>query len=119
MALSPNGHGGSLKALIDSGSVADMAERSRAAFLFSGRQPFGQCRQPAPDRVARPAAFGHVQSLLTKTGPFEKLGNFVSIGDRVTIIEYSDLPEEKALKSDVEGRIKYRAGSPAIQRFSP
>ena len=51
---------------------------------------------------------------LTKTGPFEKLGNFVSIGDRVAIIEYSDLPEEKALEKDGKGRIKYRAGSPAI-----
>ncbi|MFP6892720.1 MAG: hypothetical protein VCA18_03145, partial [Opitutales bacterium] len=51
---------------------------------------------------------------LTKTGPFEKLGNFVSIGDRVTIIEYSDLPEEKALEKEADGRIRYRAGSPAI-----
>ena len=51
---------------------------------------------------------------LTKTGPFEKLGNFVSIGDRITIIEYSDLPEEKALEKENDGRIKYRAGSPAI-----
>jgi UDP-N-acetylglucosamine/UDP-N-acetylgalactosamine diphosphorylase len=51
---------------------------------------------------------------LTKNGPFEKLGNFVSIGDRVTIIEYSDLPEEKALEKESDGRIKYRAGSPAI-----
>jgi UDP-N-acetylglucosamine/UDP-N-acetylgalactosamine diphosphorylase len=51
---------------------------------------------------------------LTKTGPFEKLGNFVSVGDRITIIEYSDLPEEKALEQELDGRIKYRAGSPAI-----
>ena len=42
------------------------------------------------------------------------MGNFVSIGDRVTIIEYSDLPEEKALETEEDGRIKYRAGSPAI-----
>ena len=51
---------------------------------------------------------------LTKTGPFEKLGNFVSTGDRISIIEYSDLPEEKALEKEEDGRIKYRAGSPAI-----
>ena len=51
---------------------------------------------------------------LTKTGPFEKLGNFVSIGERVSIIEYSDLPEEKALEKDDRGELKYRAGSPAI-----
>ena len=51
---------------------------------------------------------------LTKTGPFEKLGNFVSTGNRISIIEYSDLPEEKALEKEEDGRIKYRAGSPAI-----
>jgi len=51
---------------------------------------------------------------LTKTGPFEKLGNFVMVGDSMNIIEYSDLPEDKALETDSEGRIKYRAGSPAM-----
>jgi UDP-N-acetylglucosamine/UDP-N-acetylgalactosamine diphosphorylase len=36
------------------------------------------------------------------------------VGDSMTIIEYSDLPDEKALETDAEGRIKYRAGSPAM-----
>ena len=51
---------------------------------------------------------------LTKSGPLDKLGSFVMVGDSMTIMEYTELPDEKALETDEGGRIKYRAGSPAI-----
>ena len=115
LALSPNGHGGSLKALIDSGSVADMAERGiEHVSYFQVDNPLVSVVNPLLIGLHDLQRSDMSSRSLTKTGPFEKLGNFVSIGDRVTIIEYSDLPEEKALEKDVEGRIKYRAGSPAI-----
>ncbi len=115
LALSPNGHGGSLKALIDSGSVADMAERGiEQVSYFQVDNPLVSVVNPLLIGLHDLQHSDMSSRSLTKTGPFEKLGNFVSIGDRVTIIEYSDLPEEKALEKDEEGRIKYRAGSPAI-----
>lgn len=115
LALSPNGHGGSLKALIDSGALADMKERGVEHLSYFQVDN-------ALVKVADPLFIGlHVDKAsdmssrsLTKTGPFEKLGNFVMMGDKMTIVEYSDLSEEKALEKDAEGRIKYRAGSPAI-----
>ncbi|NQZ60354.1 MAG: UDPGP type 1 family protein, partial [Lentisphaeraceae bacterium] len=54
---------------------------------------------------------------LTKTGPFEKLGNFVVNGEEMSIIEYSDLPDEKAEEVDANGVLRYRAGSPAMHLF--
>ena len=115
LALSPNGHGGSLKALIDSGSVADMAERGiEHVSYFQVDNPLVSVINPLLIGLHDLQRSDMSSRSLTKTGPFEKLGNFVSIGDRVTIIEYSDLPEGKALEKDAEGRIKYRAGSPAI-----
>ena len=115
LALSPNGHGGSLKALIDSGSVADMAERGiEHVSYFQVDNPLVSVINPLFIGLHDLQQSDMSSRSLTKTGPFEKLGNFVAIGDRVTIIEYSDLPEEKALEKDEEGRIKYRAGSPAI-----
>ncbi len=115
LALSPNGHGGSLKALIDSGSVGDMAERGvEHVSYFQVDNPLVSVVNPLLIGLHDLQHSDMSSRSLTKTGPFEKLGNFVSIGDRVTIIEYSDLPEEKALETDEEGRIKYRAGSPAI-----
>ncbi len=115
LALSPNGHGGSLKALIDSGSVADMAERGiEHVSYFQVDNPLVTVVNPLFIGLHDLQISDMSSRSITKTGPFEKLGNFVSVGDRVTIIEYSDLPEEKALEQDGEGRIKYRAGSPAI-----
>ena len=115
LALSPNGHGGSLKALIDSGSVADMAERGiEHVSYFQVDNPLVSVINPLLIGLHDLQRSDMSSRSLTKTGPFEKLGNFVSIGDRIAIIEYSDLPEEKALEKDEEGRIKYRAGSPAI-----
>lgn len=115
LALSPNGHGGSLKALIDSGSVADMAERGiEHVSYFQVDNPLVSVINPLLIGLHDQQRSDMSSRSLTKTGPFEKLGNFVSIGDRIAIIEYSDLPEEKALEKDEAGRIKYRAGSPAI-----
>jgi len=115
LALSPNGHGGSLKALIDSDSVTDMARRGiEHVSYFQVDNPLVSVINPLLIGLHDLQRSDMSSRSLTKTGPFEKLGNFVSIGDRVTIIEYSDLPEEKALEKDSEGRIKYRAGSPAI-----
>ena len=115
LALSPNGHGGSLKALIDSGSIADMASRDiEHLSYFQVDNPLVSVINPLFIGLHDLQKSDMSNRSLTKTGPFEKLGNFVSIGDRVTIIEYSDLPEEKALEKEGDGRIRYRAGSPAI-----
>ena len=115
LALSPNGHGGSLKALIDSGSIKDMTDREiQHVSYFQVDNPLVSTINPLFIGLHDLQKSDMSSRSLTKTGPFEKLGNFVSIGDRISIIEYSDLPEEKALKKDESGRIKYRAGSPAI-----
>ena len=115
LALSPNGHGGSLKALITSGSIADMAERGiEHVSYFQVDNPLVTILNPLFIGLHDLQNSDMSSRSLTKTGPFEKLGNFVSIGDRISIIEYSDLPEEKALEKEEDGRIKYRAGSPAI-----
>lgn len=115
LALSPNGHGGSLKALIDSGSIKDMADREiHHVSYFQVDNPLVSTINPLFIGLHDLQKSDMSSRSLTKTGPFEKLGNFVSIGDRISIIEYSDLPEEKALEKDESGQIKYRAGSPAI-----
>ena len=115
LALSPNGHGGSLKALIDSGSIADMAQRGiEHVSYFQVDNPLVSIINPLFIGLHDLQTSDMSSRSLTKTGPFEKLGNFVSTGDRISIIEYSDLPEEKALEKEEDGRIKYRAGSPAI-----
>jgi UDP-N-acetylglucosamine/UDP-N-acetylgalactosamine diphosphorylase len=51
---------------------------------------------------------------LTKCGPLEKVGNFCLIDGKVTVIEYSDLPDELAHKKNPDGSLVFSLGSIAI-----
>ena len=119
LALSPNGHGGTLLALRTSGALDRM--KSEGVELLS----YFQVDNPLVP-VVNPLFLGlHAieQSqvsaiMLAKTGPFEKLGNFCVSNGRVMIIEYSDLPEELATRRLEDGSLAFVAGSPAIHVFS-
>jgi UDP-N-acetylglucosamine/UDP-N-acetylgalactosamine diphosphorylase len=47
----------------------------------------------------------------------EKVGNFLLVDDRCSMIEYSDLPEDWAQETDERGQLKFWAGNPAIHLF--
>lgn len=55
--------------------------------------------------------------VIAKDGPKDKLGNFVLIDGRLSMIEYSDLPDELAMAVDADGELRIRAGNPAIHIF--
>jgi UDP-N-acetylglucosamine/UDP-N-acetylgalactosamine diphosphorylase len=49
-----------------------------------------------------------------KTNPYERLGNFCLVDGRLTVIEYSDLPDELAEKRNTDGSLVFKLGSIAI-----
>ena len=51
---------------------------------------------------------------LIKTGPKERVGNFSLVDGKVTVIEYSDLPDELAEKRNPDGTLVFELGSIAI-----
>ena len=115
LSLSPDGHGGTLLALRKSGALDRMkAEGTDIISYFQVDNPLVH--------VVDPLFIGmHIQEnsqmsavMLSKTGPFEKLGNFCVSDNRLQIIEYSDLPEELAQKRNADGTLAFVAGSPAI-----
>jgi UDP-N-acetylglucosamine/UDP-N-acetylgalactosamine diphosphorylase len=115
---SPNGHGGTLKALADSGLLQYLRERGiRDIFYFQVDNPL--------IKVCDPTFLGHhlaaraevSSKVVAKLDAKDKLGNLVLVDGRCTIIEYSDLPEELARQTDAEGRLRIWAGSPAIHLF--
>jgi UDP-N-acetylglucosamine/UDP-N-acetylgalactosamine diphosphorylase len=55
---------------------------------------------------------------LSKTGPLEKVGNFCLADGKVSVIEYSDLPDELALKTNPAGSLLFNLGSIAIHIIS-
>lgn len=116
---SPNGHGGSLKALWDSGTVAWLEERGVDYISYL------QVDNPLV-RVIDPVYIGmHAEQgadmslkLLERTDPDEKLGIWLRADGKPKIIEYSDLPAAEMRATDPDGELKYQGGSIAIHMFS-
>ena len=53
-----------------------------------------------------------------KMDPDERVGVFCSVNGNVEIVEYSDLPSEKASERDNDGQLSYGSGSIALHLFS-
>ncbi|MCA9307192.1 MAG: UTP--glucose-1-phosphate uridylyltransferase [Phycisphaerales bacterium] len=118
IATNPDGHGGSLKALRASGALADMRGRGvRHISYFQIDNPLARAVDPvflglhahAPDSSAQMSS-----KMVAKTEPGEKVGVFATIGGKVGVIEYSDLPGELASRRRADGSLVFNAGNVAI-----
>jgi len=115
IAASPDGHGGSLKALYDSGAIAEMKQKGIEYLSYY------QVDNPLIN-IFDPLFVGlHVMNdaemsskALIKANPLEKIGNFCLIDGKVTVIEYSDLPDEQANRRNPDGSLVFELGSIAI-----
>jgi len=118
IAVNPDGHGGSLRALCESGAIDDMKSRGvRHISFIQIDNPLVRLVDPVFLGLhdSAPDSSGEMSSkMLPKTGPFEKLGNFCRVDGRTSVIEYSDLPDKLAEQRDEEGRLRFGAGSIAI-----
>ncbi len=117
--LSPDGHGGMLAALAQSGSLADMLDRG-IEHVFYGQvdNPLIQVCDPALIGCHIDAGSEMTTQVVRKHDPLQKVGNVVSVDGKVQIIEYSDLPEEYARQTNRDGSLKLWAGSIAVHVFS-
>ena len=119
LALSPDGHGGTLLALRKSGALERMErEGTEIISYFQVDNPLVKMCDPLFIGLHELENSDMSAIMLAKTGPREKLGNFCVSGGRVNIIEYSDLPEELAEKRNPDGSLAFVAGSPAIHMIS-
>ncbi|HET6429439.1 MAG TPA: UDPGP type 1 family protein [Phycisphaerae bacterium] len=119
IAWSPDGHGGSLSALRNSGALDDMARRGvEHISYFQVDNPLVRCVDPLFIGLHAAAGAGMSAKALPKREPTEKVGNFCLADGKVTVIEYSDLPEELAYATNDDGRLRFNAGSIAIHVLS-
>src|SRR5262249_54779952 len=116
--LSPNGHGGTLLALAESGLLDRLRQRGiRQLFYFQVDNP--------RVKIADPGFLGHhlcargevSTKVVDKNSPEDRLGNLVLVNGRCAMIEYSDLPKELGRQTDEAGRLRFRAGNTAIHIF--
>lgn len=117
--LSPNGHGGSLKALLDSGSLAWARERGTDTIsYFQVDNPLVRIGDPVFIGRHLQAAAEMSSKVIEKRDWREKLGVVGRLNGRATVVEYSDLPEESARAEEKTAagktRLRFWAGSIAV-----
>jgi len=115
LALSPDGHGGTVAALAKAGCLADAA--SRGIDLLS----YVQVDNPLVSLCDANLLGHHVMSgsemttqVVRKRFATEKVGNVLMVDGRVQIIEYSDLPDEAAQRCNESGDLMLWAGNIAV-----
>jgi UDP-N-acetylglucosamine/UDP-N-acetylgalactosamine diphosphorylase len=117
--LSPNGHGGTVAALADSGAIEHMRRRGvKHLFYLQVDNPL--CPLADAEFLGyHLLADSELTSMaVAKETPQEKLGNFVAIDRRVQVIEYSDFPADVADARNADGSLKFWAGSIAVHAFA-
>ncbi len=115
IAMSPDGHGGSLRALERSGSL-DLMQREGVDTLsyFQVDNPLVRCIDPAFIGWHLRRGSEMSSKMVPKAYPEEKLGHFCLRRGQLVVIEYSDLPMALQREADASGRLRYLAGSIAI-----
>lgn len=115
---SPDGHGGTVAALDKSGAIDHMRRRGvEQLFYFQVDNPLVPIGDAELIGYHLLAESELTSIAVAKQTPEEKLGNFVMLGDRLHVIEYSDFPDEVAQQTGSDGSLKFWAGSIAIHVF--
>ncbi len=119
LAMSPDGHGGSLRALDRSGAL-DLMDKEGIDILsyFQVDNPLVRGIDPAfiGWHVLRGSEMS--SKMVAKAYAGEKVGHFCTQNGQAVVIEYSDLPKSYQEEIDpVMGGLRYLAGSIAIHVF--
>jgi UDP-N-acetylglucosamine/UDP-N-acetylgalactosamine diphosphorylase len=124
LALSPDGHGGTLAALAARAQgggpscLDEMRDQGlQTIFYFQVDNPLVRIAEPSFIGLHREAGAEISFKVVERLTPEEKLGVVVSIDGRPQVIEYSDLPPELAERRMPEGALELWAGSIAVHVF--
>ncbi len=116
LALSPDGHGGSLRALHRSGAL-DLMEKEGIDILsyFQVDNPLVRCIDPAFIGWHLLSGSDMTSKMIPKAYPEEKVGHFCVLRGKTVVVEYSDLPAALQNERDpITRELRYSAGSIAI-----
>lgn len=115
IAMSPDGHGGSLRALERSGALDLMArEGIDTLSYFQVDNPLVRCIDPTFIGWHLLRGSEMSSKMVPKAYAGEKVGHFCQQRGRLVVVEYSDLPKAMQEETDAAGGLRYLAGSIAI-----
>lgn len=115
LALAPDGHGGSLKALFVSGALADMRHRGvEVVSYFQIDNPMVMPFDPLFIGLHAETGSEMATKVTPKAHDLERVGNVCLADGKVTVIEYSELPESLALARNPDGSRQLDAANLAV-----
>ncbi len=115
IALSPDGHGGTVAALAASGCLEDIQRRGiRHLFYLQVDNPLVEICSPEFIGYHLLSGSEFSTQVIAKREPLERVGNVVASDGRLHVIEYSDLPDEVAQRRNPDGSLAIWAGSIAV-----
>lgn len=118
IALTPDGHGGSLRALVRSGAVAKMEELGvDCVSYFQVDNPIIQCIDPAFIGFHVLGQSELSSKMVPKAYALEKVGHFCMQDDAALVVEYSDMPDAMQEETNDDGSIRFNGGNVAIHIF--
>jgi UDP-N-acetylglucosamine/UDP-N-acetylgalactosamine diphosphorylase len=118
IAMTPDGHGGSLRALVRSGAVDTMKDAGVDIIsYFQVDNPIIQCVDPAFIGFHVLGGSELSSKMVPKAYALEKVGHFCVQDGVSKVIEYSDMPAEMQEETTEDGSIRFNAGSVAIHIF--
>jgi len=119
LCRSPDGHGGSLRALSSSGALADMKRRGvEEIYYFQVDNPLLEMCDPVFMGYHRESGSEFSSKSVPKREPGEKVGVLVSADGKPGVIEYSDLADDLRHAREEDGRLRFRAGNIAVHGIS-
>ncbi len=115
LALSPDGHGGSLRALHRSGALDLMkAQGIDTISFFQVDNPLVRSVDATFIGFHLLAGSEMSSKMVSKAYPEEKVGHFCVQHGKVIVVEYSDMPAAMQQETTSDGALRYLAGSIAI-----
>jgi len=115
----PNGHGGSLTALLDSGALEDMAARGiDTIFYYQVDNPLVRIGDPVYLGLHDAAGADMSCKVIEKQKPGENVGIVARVNGTIGMVEYTELEDEHRYARDANGDLVYWTGNVAIHIFN-
>jgi len=115
----PDGHGGSLTALLASGALDDMQRRGiDTLFYYQVDNPLVQICDPVYLGLHLGADAEMSCKVVRKLDPMEKVGVLARADAETLVIEYTELTDECRHARDARGELLFWAGNMALHVFS-
>ncbi len=115
LALAPDGHGGSLKALVRSGALADMQRRGiEVISYFQVDNPLVRPFDTLFLGLHTTAKSEMSTKVTPKADDLERVGNLCLADGKLSMIEYSELPAELAHAKNPDGTRRFDAANLAV-----